>query len=102
MIRYERLTEREAEILRLICEPGQRLHSDVARELGIKLLTLKHHLHNVYAKLRCRDTAALGVLAIQLGYYRPAWVANRGRLPPWWATGRTPSPPSDERSSANG
>jgi HD-GYP domain-containing protein (c-di-GMP phosphodiesterase class II) len=67
------LTEREAEVLRLLVR-GLRT-KQVARELTISAKTADHHVQNVYAKLGVSSRAAATLVALEHGIV--AW----GELP---------------------
>ena len=57
------LTEREREILQLICE--QYTTGEIAEKLFISARTVDGHRNNLLQKLNCRNTAGLVVFAIQ-------------------------------------
>jgi len=57
------LTEREQEILQLICE--QYTASEIAEKLFISPRTVDGHRNNLLQKLNCRNTAGLVVYALQ-------------------------------------
>lgn len=61
----EGLTQRETEVLRLICE-GASNHA-IAACLGVAPSTVKKHVHTVMGKLGAPDRAAAAVRAIRLG-----------------------------------
>jgi len=58
-----KLTEREKEILQLICE--QDTTGEMAKKLSISPRTVGGHRNNLLQKLNCRNTAGLVVYAIQ-------------------------------------
>ncbi|GAB4423818.1 MAG: response regulator transcription factor [Bacteroidia bacterium] len=57
------LTEREREVLQLICE--QYTAAEIANKLFISVRTVDGHRNNLLQKLDCRNTAGLVVYAIQ-------------------------------------
>ncbi|MDP5170073.1 MAG: response regulator transcription factor [Bacteroidia bacterium] len=57
------LTERETEILQLICE--QYTAAEIAEKLFISPRTVDGHRNNLLQKLHCRNTAGLVVYALQ-------------------------------------
>ena len=57
------LTEREREILQLICE--QYTTGEIAEKLFISARTVDGHRNNLLQKLNCRNTAGLVVCAVQ-------------------------------------
>jgi DNA-binding NarL/FixJ family response regulator len=59
------LTEREAEVLRLVAQA--RSNAEIARELFIGEATVKTHVSNVLLKLNARDRVHAAVLAHQHG-----------------------------------
>lgn len=59
------LTERETEILQLICE--QFTAAEIAEKLFISPRTVDGHRNNLLQKLNCRNTAGLVVYALQNG-----------------------------------
>jgi DNA-binding NarL/FixJ family response regulator len=59
------LTEREAEVLRLLAQA--RSNAEIARELYIGEATVKTHVSNVLQKLEARDRVHAAVLAHQHG-----------------------------------
>ncbi len=59
------LTERERQIMQLVCEG--RSNKEVGRELNLSEGTVKVHLHNIYQKLAIRNRTALAALAVQSG-----------------------------------
>ncbi len=63
--RAESLTEREAEVLRLVAQA--RSNAEIARELFIGEATVKTHVSNVLQKLGARDRVHAAVLAHQHG-----------------------------------
>ncbi len=59
------LTQREKEILQLICE--QCTAQEIAERLFISARTVEGHRNNLMSKLSCRNTAGLVIFAIQRG-----------------------------------
>lgn len=57
------LTERETEILQLVCE--QYTAAEIAEKLFISPRTVDGHRNNLLQKLNCRNTAGLVVYALQ-------------------------------------
>jgi DNA-binding NarL/FixJ family response regulator len=57
------LTQREQEILQLICE--EKTTPEIAEQLFISRRTVEGHRNNLLSKLGCRNTAGLVVVAIQ-------------------------------------
>lgn len=57
------LTNREQEVLQLICE--QYTTSEIAKKLFISTRTVEGHRNNLLQKLGCKNTAGLVVFAIQ-------------------------------------
>lgn len=64
--RFDRLTRREAEVLRLIA--GGSTNAEIADELAISPETVKTHVGTVLAKLDARDRTAAAVLAWRGGF----------------------------------
>jgi two-component system nitrate/nitrite response regulator NarL len=60
-----RLSEREAEILRLLAEGLSS--GEIADELGVSVTTVKSHLRNLYEKLEVSDRAAAVARAMRNG-----------------------------------
>jgi two-component system nitrate/nitrite response regulator NarL len=56
------LTEREREIVRLVCEGLS--NKEVGRQLNISDGTIKVHLHHVYQKLAVSNRTALAALTL--------------------------------------
>ena len=59
------LTGREKEVLQLICE--ECTNQEIADKLFISNRTVEGHRNNLLSKLGCRNTAGLGVHALQSG-----------------------------------
>lgn len=66
------LTEREQEILLLICK--EYTNAEIAEALYISMRTVEGHRNNLLAKTGCRNTAGLAIFAINRGLYKP-WLA---------------------------
>jgi len=64
-IQYERLTEAEYRILKLL-DLGFS-NQEIAERLGITVGTTKWHLHHMFEKLQVRTRAKAAVLARELG-----------------------------------
>ncbi|MBR5820961.1 MAG: helix-turn-helix transcriptional regulator [Alistipes sp.] len=64
--RTHHLTEREAEVLRLIARG--RINKEIADELGIALTTVITHRRNLTEKLHVRSVAELTLYALHAGY----------------------------------
>ena len=58
-----KLSDREQEILQLICE--QYTNSEIAEKLFISTRTVDGHRNNLLQKLNCKNTAGLVAIAIQ-------------------------------------
>lgn len=67
------LTEREAEVLRLIC--AELTNVEIAEQLCISPRTVDGHRNNLLAKAGCRNTAGLVLFAVNNGIYDPAGMA---------------------------
>jgi DNA-binding NarL/FixJ family response regulator len=65
----DELTEREAEILRLVA--GGLSNDEIARRLVISPLTAKTHVSRILGKLGCRDRTQLVTLAYETGVVVP-------------------------------
>lgn len=65
----DELTEREAEITRLVAEGLS--NAEIAGRLVISPLTAKTHVSNVLRKLQCRDRAGLVAVAYESGFMVP-------------------------------
>jgi|GEM_PF-509619 len=61
----ELLTQREAQVLRLLAEDLP--NKEIARRLGVWTHTIKTHLHNLYAKLGARSRRDAVTRAMRLG-----------------------------------
>ena len=59
------LTDREAEVLRLVA--SGRTNSEVAAELVLSIRTVERHIGNIYAKIGARGRAAATVYALTQG-----------------------------------
>ena len=64
--RSEQLTDREAEVLRLLARG--RINKEIADEMGIGLTTVITHRRNMMEKLRLKSVAELMLYAIRNGY----------------------------------
>jgi DNA-binding NarL/FixJ family response regulator len=62
------LTDREAEVLRLIAQG--RSNSEIAAELFLGVETVKTHVRNVLAKLGARDRVQAVITAYESGFIR--------------------------------
>jgi DNA-binding CsgD family transcriptional regulator len=65
MERQQRLTEREAEVLRLLARG--RSYAQAATELGVSAHTVGTHVKNAYRKLDVHNAPAAVLQAIRLG-----------------------------------
>jgi DNA-binding NarL/FixJ family response regulator len=63
------LTEREAEILRLVARG--RSNQEIADELVVAVHTVKSHVAHVLAKLESRDRTQAVIVAYETGFIRP-------------------------------
>jgi DNA-binding NarL/FixJ family response regulator len=61
------LTEREEEILRLIC--AEYTNAEIALQLFLSIRTVDGHRNNLLAKTGCKNTAGLVVFAIRYGIF---------------------------------
>ncbi|SEF43361.1 DNA-binding response regulator, NarL/FixJ family, contains REC and HTH domains [Thermomonospora echinospora] len=66
---HRRLTEREADVLRLVAKG--RSNAEIARELFVSPQTVKTHVGNVLAKLQARDRTQAVILAYETGFIAP-------------------------------
>ena len=62
------LTDREAEVLRLIAQG--RSNAEIAAELFLGVETVKTHVRNVLAKLGARDCVQAVITAFESGFIR--------------------------------
>lgn len=73
--RYECLTPREREIMRLVV--GGQLNKQIAAELGISRKTIEIHRSHVMLKMQAGSLAELVQMAIALDRVVPYWRADR-------------------------
>jgi len=66
------LTDREREILLLICK--EYTNSEIAALLHISIRTAEGHRNNLLLKIGCKNTAGLVIFAIKNGLYEP-WLS---------------------------
>lgn len=65
------LTDREREILELIC--SEHTNAEIADKLCISVRTVEGHRNNLLLKIGCRNTAGLVTFAIKRGLFKP-WL----------------------------
>jgi len=63
------LTERETEVLRLICK--ELTNVEIAELLHISVRTVDGHRNNLLAKVGCRNTAGLVLFAVTNQIFDP-------------------------------
>jgi DNA-binding NarL/FixJ family response regulator len=63
------ITEREAEVLRLICR--EYTNTEIGDRLHISPRTVDGHRNNLLAKAGCRNTAGLVLFAVNNGFFDP-------------------------------
>jgi DNA-binding NarL/FixJ family response regulator len=68
-LRAARLTDREAEVLRLMA--AGRANAEIADDLTVSLETVKTHVGNVLSKLRARDRTQAVIAAYESGFVTP-------------------------------
>jgi Response regulator containing a CheY-like receiver domain and an HTH DNA-binding domain len=61
------LTNRETEVLRLICQEYN--NSEIAEKLALSVRTVEGHRNNLLLKTGCRNTAGLVLFAIRYGFF---------------------------------
>ena len=61
------LTEREEEVLKLICI--ENTNAEIAEKLFLSIRTVDGHRNNLLAKTGCKNTAGLVVFAIRYGFF---------------------------------
>ncbi len=61
------LTNRETEILRLICQ--EYSNPEIAEQLSLSVRTVEGHRNNLLLKTGCRNTAGLVLFAIRYGFF---------------------------------
>ncbi|MBA9006749.1 response regulator [Thermomonospora cellulosilytica] len=66
---HGRLTEREADVLRLMAKGHS--NAEIARELFVSPQTVKTHVGNVLAKLHARDRTQAVIFAYETGFIAP-------------------------------
>ncbi|GAA1556831.1 response regulator transcription factor [Actinomadura kijaniata] len=66
---HERLTEREADVLRLMARGHS--NAEIAAELFVSPQTVKTHVGNVLAKLQARDRTQAVIFAYETGFITP-------------------------------
>jgi DNA-binding CsgD family transcriptional regulator len=68
------LTERERQIMHLVCE--KQSNKQVGRKLNLPESTVKVHLHHIYQKLAIRNRTALAASAARSGE-QSSWAQGR-------------------------
>lgn len=59
------LTNREEEVLRLLCEG--KSNKDIAEVLNLKIVTIKLHIRGIFKKLECNNRTRAVIMARELG-----------------------------------
>lgn len=81
----EPLTQRETQILGLVCNGDS--NQEIAEALRLSINAVKFHLQNIFGKLGvCRRTQAVAV-AVHLRLVVPAWLQDPGASGPGIAAG---------------
>lgn len=66
---HDRLTEREADVLRLMAKGHS--NAEIAQELFVSPQTVKTHVGNVLGKLQARDRTQAVIFAYETGFIKP-------------------------------
>ncbi len=64
----DQITEREVEVLKMICE--QLTSLEIAEKLFISPKTVERHKENIYSKTGTKNLAGLAVFSIKHGFYK--------------------------------
>ncbi len=65
--RAARLTDRELDVVRIMCDPAFLLEKEMPDELGMSLSTFKTHREHVYETLRVRSRPQLWWVSVLSG-----------------------------------